>query len=162
MLSARRVRSPSPTPQDSAKAFAARVGWPEASNAGGNRRTTPLDALLRLALDELSDEHGEPARREIGERGAMRKPRGIQARNDCVAKCFGERDEAFRRHFLGADLDQEVVAGHGVPEGTVPFSEAEKATVPGGFVLSRGKPWASRLACQAAATARASARTRRM
>ena len=95
----------------------------------------------------------------------MRKPRGIEARDDGVAKRLGERDEALWRHFLDADLDQEIVAVHRFfirtvdSEGTVPFSaEPEKVTVP----LSSGKPWASRLACQLVATARASARTRRM
>ena len=135
----------------------------------GNRWPAPLEALFGLPIEEFLHEHGEAARREVGKRCAVRKSRGIEARDDGIAKCLGECDKAFRRHFLDADLDKEVVPVHELPEGTVPLSPRARATVPGGFFrrtvascLSSGKPWASRLACQLAATARASARTRRM
>ncbi len=78
----------------------------------GDRRAAPLDTLLGLAIEELLHQHSEAARREVGERSAVREPGGIEARDDGVAKRLGERNEAFRRQFLDADLDKKVVARH--------------------------------------------------
>ena len=79
---------------------------------GRDRRPAALDALLRLAIEELGHLHGEAARREIGLGGGVREARGLEAGLDAVAEGRAERREALGRHFLRADLDQEVVAVH--------------------------------------------------
>jgi hypothetical protein len=79
---------------------------------GGNRRAPALDTLLRLLIEELRDGDRQAARREISLRRAVRQARGLEAGDEAVPECLAEGLEALRRHFLGADLDQEVVAVH--------------------------------------------------
>src|SRR5262245_1661338 len=126
--------------------------------SGGYRRAPALDALLRLPVEELRNADREPARRKKRLCGAVREARGLEAGDEPVPERLAEGGEALRRHFLGADLDQEIVAVHRdrffmrtvdselLPEGTVPFSaEPEKVTVPA-FARRSGNPCASRLA----------------
>ena len=110
---------------------------------GRDRRAAALDPLLRLAVEQLRDLHREAPRREIRERRAVREAGGIQASDDAVAERFAEGDEALRRHFLRADLDQEVVAVHFFFIRTVASEPVSEGTVP---PRSSGKPFASRLA----------------
>ena len=92
--------------------------------------------------------HGnrQAARREPGLGRAVREACGLETRDDAGAKGFAERGEALGRHFLGADLDQEVVAVHLGRFFMRTVASPSEGTVPGGFDLSMGKPLASRLA----------------
>ena len=77
----------------------------------------------------------------------MREAGVIETGGDGVAKRLCEGDEAFRREFLGADFDQEIVVSHVLPEGTVLLTLRAKMTVPVPVSpRSIGKPCASRLA----------------
>ena len=89
---------------------------------GRHRRPAALDLLFGLFAGEPAHEHGETARRRVGERGAVREMRGIESCGDAVAESFREREQALRRQFFRADLDEEIGRLHlRRPEGTVPF-----------------------------------------
>ena len=116
---------------------------------GRNRRAAALDALLRLAVEELRHLHREAARREVGERRAVRRARGLESGDDAVA----ERRRRGRRGSSAAFPPRRSRPGSrggslallhadGVRQGTVPLSCAQRVRP----LLSRGKPCASRLA----------------
>ena len=127
-----RVRSSTFTPQESAKAVAARVGLPAASKAAVHRRTPALDALLRLPVEQLGDQDGEAARREVRLDRAVGEARGGKTRDDAVPERLAERDEAPGRHLLRADFHEEVVAVHlrGLVMRTVACEPVSEGTVP--------------------------------
>jgi hypothetical protein len=112
-----------------AKASAARVGAPRGVEAGAARRPATHNLLVGLTQAQAAHQHRQPARRgERLDRAAL-EPEFAQARLQPLRKRLFERAQRLRRQFLGAELHQEIAAGHAV-----------------GACASIGKPSASRLA----------------
>ena len=76
--------------------------------------------------------------------GAVRQARGLRPGDDAVAEGLAEGGEALRRHFLRADLDQEVVAVHfgGFVMRTV--SEGRTSSGPRASEIPAPRGWRSR------------------
>ena len=100
-------------PAGPGKPFGGFSRFPVRAKGGAQRRAAPLALTVGLAPGQLFDQHRQSARGGETMQGAAGQAGFFQSGADPLFKGSRQRQQRFRRQFLGADFDQQV-AGVGI------------------------------------------------